>query len=227
MKILNILCEGVTEELFVKRVLKEHLSAQEVIVKAQLLLTNSKLNARGGILSYQQVKGDLQRWVKVNAGKKNEEHYYTTMIDLYALPDDFPEYKEAVKVMDVYQRVRKLEEGFGNDMNMSDFIPYIQLHEYEALVFCGLEFLPEYYPQSAQAVKKLQKVLEQFSGNPEKIDGGRATSPSKRLIQALADVRCHYDKTKTGVEIVSKVGLPALREHCCHFDAWIQRLEQI
>ena len=64
MKILNILCEGVTEELFVKRVLKEHLSAQGVIVKAQLLLTNSKLNARGGILSYQQVKGDLQRWVK-------------------------------------------------------------------------------------------------------------------------------------------------------------------
>lgn len=227
MKILNILCEGVTEELFVKRVLKEHLSAQGVIVKAQLLLTNSKLNARGGILSYQQVKGDLQRWVKVNAGKKNEEHYYTTMIDLYALPDDFPEYKEAVKVMDVYQRVRKLEEGFGNDMNMSDFIPYIQLHEYEALVFCGLEFLPEYYPQSAQAVKKLQKVLEQFSGNPEKIDSGRTTVPSKRLGDALSAVHYHYEKTRVGVEIALRVGLPALRERCRHFDAWIQRLEQI
>ena len=145
----------------------------------------------------------------------------------YALPDDFPEYKEAVKVMDVYQRVRKLEEGFGNDMNMSDFIPYIQLHEYEALVFCGLEFLPEYYSQSAQVVKKLQKVLEQFSGNPEKIDGGRTTAPSKRLSDTLSAVHYHYEKTRIGVEIALRVGLPALRERCRHFDAWMHRLEQI
>lgn len=226
-KILNVLCEGATEELFVKRVLKEHLAVHGIVVKTRLLQTNRRLNVRGGILSYPQVRGDLHLWFRENLARKSEEHHYTTMIDLYALPYDFPAYRDAAQIRDAYLRVEKLEEALQEDVDMSGFIPYIQLHEYEALVFCGLEFLPDYYPKAVSVVKNLRKALEKFSGNPELLDGGRETSPSRRLIKELADARCHYEKTKAGVEIVLRVGLSALRERCRHFDMWVRRLEEI
>ena len=55
----------------------------------------------------------------------------------------------------------------------------------------------------------------------------RLLQTNRRLINELADARCHYEKTKAGVEIVLRVGLSALRERCRHFDMWVRRLEEI
>ena len=62
--VLNILCEGQTEELFIKEVLKPFLAEKGIIAKSRLLLTNVRLDAKGGLVSYSQVKRNLSMWKK-------------------------------------------------------------------------------------------------------------------------------------------------------------------
>lgn len=221
--VLNILCEGQTEELFVKEVLKPYLAVRGIIVKSRLLMTNVKLGVKGGLISYAQAKRDLAMWVRQSQKTVSESHYFSTMFDLYALPDDFPGYERVVQG-DVYAYVRKLEAAFYNDCGIGEnFIPYIQVHEFEALVLCGLDKLKEEYPDSAEAIDTLNHVLNAFAGNPEAVDSGKATAPSKRIINVL-DGQYHYDKSKSGMAVTKSVGIDTLRARCRHFDDWISRI---
>lgn len=88
--ILHILCEGQTEERFVKEVLSPYLQQFNIYPKPILLLTSKKENARGGMLSYAQAKRDLTILQKQYRDNNSEHHIFTTMFDYYALPDDFP-----------------------------------------------------------------------------------------------------------------------------------------
>lgn len=89
-KIIHVLCEGQTEQGFVEEVLRPYLQAQGVAgVKSILITTNKKKNARGGMLSYAQAVTDLELLRKMKMDGEYERHVFTTMFDLYALPDDF------------------------------------------------------------------------------------------------------------------------------------------
>ena len=221
--VLNILCEGQTEELFVKEVLKPFLAENGIIVKSRLLLTNVRLDAKGGLVSYSQVKRNLSMWKKQTVKSVSESHYFSTMFDLYALPGDFP-CSERIIPNDVYAYVEKLEQAFYEDCGLGEkFIPYIQVHEFEALVLCGIEKLKEEYPDAAKSIDALTRVLDDFSDNPEAVDSGRMTAPSKRIINVLSGLY-HYDKPKSGMAVTKSVGIDALRRKCRHFDNWIDRI---
>lgn len=224
--ILNVLCEGQTEELFVKDVLKPYLKSLGLIVKHRLLVTSRKKNASGGMLSYQQAKNDLLLWMKEVSGNKGERHYFTTMFDLYALPNDFPGWAEAAKQKDKYAMVREIEHAFAEDMQSLLFIPYIQLHEFEALVFCGLEHLLSDYPGCQKEIEGLEEVLRSYHNNPEEIDNSPASAPSKRIAKALAK-KYKYNKPKSGAMVTNSVGIEVLRQKCRHFDEWLLKLERI
>lgn len=226
IKILNILCEGQTEELFVKTVLKPFLSSLGLVVKKRLLITSKKKNAKGGMISYQQVKGDLNKWIDEVSRKSNETHYFTTMFDWYALPNDFPGYEDASHIQDPYMQVENIEESFFADINNALFIPYIQLHEFEALLFCDISKLSKDYPNSKRKIIELTQVITKYKGNPELINSSEATAPSKRIINALKG-KYHYNKPKSGVAVTASIGLDGLRSKCSHFDSWLKKIEQI
>ena len=138
-KIIHVLCEGQTEQGFVEEVLRPYLQAQGVSgVKSILITTNKKKNARGGMLSYSQAVTDLELLRKMKVDGEYERHVFTTMFDLYALPDDFPGYEAAQAIAEPYARVASLETAFAEAINDGRFIPYIQLHEFEALLFVAL-----------------------------------------------------------------------------------------
>jgi hypothetical protein len=226
MKILHILCEGQTEEQFANSVLKKYLKGFEIVVKPIILVTSRKKNARGGLLNYHQAKTDLQLLIKQHSKKTYEQHYFTTMFDLYALPDDFPGYETASKISDCYLQVQKLEAEFATDISRNNFIPYIQLHEFEALVFCGLEHLLIDYPDMRKQVEELEKVLSEYDNNPEKINNSPVTAPSKRIIKAL-EQNHNYDKPKSGKLVTEKVGISVLKARCKHFSQWVEQLERL
>ena len=50
--------------------------------------------------------------MKEVAHNPQEKHYFTTMFDFYALPTDFPGYKEAKDIYDAYQKVQKIEKVY-------------------------------------------------------------------------------------------------------------------
>jgi hypothetical protein len=88
MKRLHVLVEGQTEETFVRDVLTAHLAAFDVHPNPVLLKTKRVKSGgafRGGVTSTEQVIGDVRRLL----GDKGAAAV-TTMIDYYALPDDFP-----------------------------------------------------------------------------------------------------------------------------------------
>lgn len=68
------------------------------------------------------------------------------MFDLYALPSNFPKYDESKKISDPYKRVEKLEHAFQEDLDEKRFIPYIQLHEFEALMLSAPEIFTYAFP---------------------------------------------------------------------------------
>lgn len=223
--ILHILCEGQTEELFVKNVLKDYLSAYNIICKPQLLLTSKQKNCRGGMLSYNQVTRDLQLMFKQFVEKETETHWFTTMFDLYKLPDDFPGYGD--EYGNVYDRIEHIEQVFAQDVNHVNFIPYIQLHEYEAIVFVGLDYLEEEYPKSGKLHKKineLRDILRRKNNNPELVNTIKA--PSKHIISALEGIH-NYNKPKIGASVAQKLKVVNLKKNCLHFAHWIGKLEKI
>ena len=76
------------------------------------------------------MKNDILRFL---AQEKSNDVFFTTMIDLYAIPNDFPGLEAAEKLRhSPTKRVEALEQAFAQDISDWRFIPYIQLHEYEA-----------------------------------------------------------------------------------------------
>jgi hypothetical protein len=226
-KIIHVLCEGQTEQGFVESVLKPYLINNGITaVKSVLVTTNKKKNACGGLVTYQHAYNDLMTMLSMNKDSNYESHVFTTMFDLYALPDDFPGYTEAHSIVDRYSRVAAFEKAFAKAIGSDRFVPYIQLHEYESLVFCGLDYLTDMYKGCKKGIEKLKEDLCLF-GNPELINDNPCTAPSKRIIKAVeGNKKTHYnyDKPKAGRYVAEMVGIESLRTKCSHFNEWIEKL---
>lgn len=224
MNYLHILCEGKSELVFASYVLSPYLIMKEIQVIPQALITNKRLNAKGGMISFSHAMRDLENMMRqFNDGEKNRR-LFTTMFDLYALPNDFPGYEQSLRYKD-YGQVEILERGFSAFVNKQNFIPYIQLHEFEALVLCNVPELVNMYPDAEKKLKQLETlIVDDYNGNTELVDNGPSTAPSKRIIQAL-DGKYRYDKPQGGKLTTSSLGIPALRTRCRHFNDWLTKIE--
>jgi hypothetical protein len=218
---LYLTVEGETENSFAQETLSPHLAKFEVEVRPRMLLTNRKLGKRGGALSFQRLKGDTIRLMKDDA---NREARFSTMIDLYGLPADYPGWNEALKKNKPADRVLELEKALAAEFGDCRFIPFVQLHEFEAFLYCDLAQVQSRIKDSDKAIAHLQKEVAGFSC-PEDINEGEATAPSKRLINHVP--RYEKLKVRVGAAAASAIGLQVLREKCPHFGQWLARLENL
>jgi len=230
---LHITAEGQTEERFVKEVLAPYLCERLVWADARCVLTskNNRLGIeyRGGwrrTSAYSTVKKDICAWMKED---RNPDVRFTTMFDLYALPKDFPGYDEAYRETDPYRRVSMLEEALAADINgeLNDlrFIPYIQLHEFEALILADPQQLEWEFLEHEKPIQHLIDMVANEGSNPELIDDGENTAPSKRIIAEIAEYA--GNKATSGPLVAGKIGMPTLCERCRHFAEWIDGLVRL
>lgn len=222
MIVVNILCEGQTEQRFAQKVLKPYLLPYNILVRTELLSGRNGNNCGGGMISYEKTKRDINLMIKSHIDNSFEKNYFTTMIDLYALPADFPGY--ANKTKDAYLWVHNIETAWIKDINHCRFIPYVELHEFETLVLCNSAKLKEEYPNSAKSIERMDEFWHKEIGdNPELVNTKLETSPSHRIISAL-EGHYRYDKVKSGTTVTNDIGIDALRLMCIHFDEWINKL---
>ena len=218
---LNIVVEGQTEETFVRDVLGPHLLHSGVVCSARCAQTGRKRGRlfKGGVVSYAQFRRDLVLWMKED---QKPEAYFSTMVDLYRLPQDFPGYSDASAGGDVHCRVASLEACFGDDIqhHLGHFVPHIQPHEFEALLFCRPALFTRRFPGREEDVQRLVGISESFP-SPEHIDD--EDPPSKRILAVLPD----YDKVADGPVLAAAIGIEALREKCEHFANWVATLEDL
>jgi hypothetical protein len=154
----------------------------------------------------------------------HKEARFSTMIDLYALPLDYPGWSEAQKKSKPADRVLVLEKALAEEIGDSRFIPFLQLHEFEALLYCDLKQIQTLIEESERGIAQLQKEVAGIAC-PEDIDDGEATAPSKRLINHVP--RYENLKVRVGATAASAIGLQVLRGKCPHFGQWLSRLEKL
>lgn len=207
---LRVLCEGATEQNFVTQVL----APSRVFARPEPLLRGT-----GGVVSFER----LRNAIKADLGRSRPHQFVTTMIDLYGLPD-FPE-AHRVEGESVMERVRRIETAMSSELPSQQFIPYIQVHEFEALLFVSLDLLPSAFPDGEADDAPRLLAASAAGRTPEEIDEGLQTAPSKRVTAVVPA----YGRLKSvaGPAIVRRIGIQRLKAACPHFSAWVTRLEQL
>ena len=222
---LYLFAEGMTELTFADTVLKPHLASWGVYLHPPVLISHAKKKGRahrGGGRKYAPMKNDIARFL---AQEKGADVFFTTMIDLYAIHSELPGLAEADTLRHMPgKRVEALEQAFFKDMDDDRFVPYIQLHEFEAYLFSDPSWFEYFYDHHERQIAALKAIAEDYS-TPELIDDGQHSAPSKRIIAELPDYK--DAKSAVGPQVAELIGLDVIRDKCPHFAAWLSKLESL
>jgi len=210
MKTVIIICEGPTEEVFCRNLLSQYLQ-NSCRIEIRLL---------GGNCNWQRIRDMAEK-----ALKQQKNALVTTFFDYYGVKTKkFPNWKETVGInkANVRERIEILENGMLEEIDSNlryRFIPYVQLHEFEALLFNNIEVFDEMFEFEQYDRAELLNILDEFP-DPEMIDQGTETSPSHRLIKIIPA----YRKVIQGNAIAEKIGIEQIRQKNKHFNDWIEQL---
>lgn len=222
---LYLFAEGRTEQTFASTVLQPHLGRHGVWLRNPVLIAHAKRRGvvhRGGGRRYGPMRDDILRFLKQD---QDAGAFFTTMIDLYAIAEDFPglaDYRRSRG--DSWARVETLEQAFSADLGDHRFLPYIQLHEFEALLFTDPAQFAVFYDDHQREIAALQGIADSVA-SPELINDGPLTAPSKRIIAHLPGYGSA--KVSVGPQVAGLIGLERLRGQCPHFADWLGRLETL
>ena len=226
MKRLLICVEGETEESFVDRILGPHLIGNGFsLVIPHLMGMGRERSQRGGVRRWSSVRQEILRHLREDAGR-----YVSTMVDYYGMPHDWPAragpFTAAMSASDRADEIeaallRDVSNEMGTDFNPDRFIPYVMMHEFEAMLFSDCQSFATAV-RRADLSMNFQAIRDEF-GSPEEIDDSPDTAPSKR-IESLMPA---YQKPTMGVQAAQNIGLEAIRSECPHFADWLERLESL
>lgn len=215
--------EGQTEESFVNEVLRDHLVSKGYYSVEARIVGNARLRERrGGIRPWPSVKKDI-----VNHLREDQDCVATTMIDYYGLPEAWPGRTRSKSLRGTEEKAFSVQDAvrddvvseMGNRFDSGRFLPFVVMHEFEALLFSDCVAFGRGIGRLDLATS-LQKIRQDFA-TPEEINDSPVTAPSKRV----RDLVPGYEKPLLGVLAVLEIGLSRIREQCPHFDRWLKQLE--
>lgn len=217
--------DGKSEQAFAQQVVAEHLAARGVFLEAALV---GKPGRKGGARTWASARGDLVRFLKMS--RSGRPVHVTTMFDYYGMPPGWPGRKETASLPFVHKAARiekamadDIRRCMGAEFDASRFVPYVQMHELEALILADPSKLGDEFPEQRQKVEALAQSIG--NADPESVNDGQTTAPSKRIIAFIPEYRRR--KASAAANVLKLIGLHALRAKCAHFDDWMNRLEEL
>jgi hypothetical protein len=224
MKRLYLTVEGQTEAGFVTDVLTPHLAGFQVFVHPPRFTgLHSRRGGRiprGGLLNtFHHALTDLRTW---QLEDQSPEARFSMMVDLYGLPNDFPGYVSGMSRPTGHEQARSLEKSLADVVGDWRFLPYLQVHEFEALVLVDPPRIASLYEVSDREIGEFRDSCAAFQ-TPEDINHGQHSHPKSRIEQVVP----RYDENVAGPLLAHDIGLPTLRARCPHFGQWLTRLEQL
>ncbi|SDF79483.1 DUF4276 family protein [Paraburkholderia phenazinium] len=214
---LIVVGEGQTEETFVRDVLAPALSANRIYASARLI--NTSREQRGGALSLERVRKFIGHTLR-----QRVDTYVTTLIDLYGLDTTFRGVTDS-KGQAPAARATRIENLLHEDViafaqcRPERFVPHVQPHEFESLLFSDVSKLCELEPGWRQQSHPLIAARAAVD-DPEWINDSPHTAPSKRLEQ----LHPRYRKVRHGPVAAARIGLDRIRAQCPHFRQWYDRI---
>ncbi len=211
--------EGRTEEIFIKNILAPYLVQYNIVLTPIII---SKPGQKGGDVRFSRVKKDIEKHLK-----QRKDTYLTLFVDYYGIKKDWPGLADAKKANSPKEKAslinqatkKKLIELFPTCHPQKRFIPYVSMHEFEALLFSSPSVLAK---KLNIAESEVNSIISEC-GEPENIDDSKLSAPSKRL-ESLSR---RFKKTTTGIAIAEKIGLVEIRKKCPIFDGWLKTLESL
>lgn len=205
-----IVCEGATEVEFVKLCLTPHLLKYDVNAYPTILQAASGRH-RGGRVT-------VERLAHFISHEYHATNRLTTLVDFYGFQGAGDRTRQELE-KDILAAAEELTTGFD-----PRFIrPYVQMHEFEGLLFSDVEkfqFVLDGWDSEVR--NTLIDIRSQFS-TPEDINNSRDTAPSKRILKAFPEGS--YNKTEHGPLIAEAIGLTMIRDQCPQFNDWMTMME--
>lgn len=214
MKRVIIICEGETEREFCKNVLSLHLMHHDIFLQAPLIK-----RSMGGVVKWSILKKEIETHLK------EPNVIVSTFIDYYGLYQkyNFPNWIEGEKIIDKNNRMDFLENAMKNDIADAikhRFIPYLQLHEFEGLLFNNIQLFYDHVPKAELVgITELKKTFNDYE-NPEMINNSKETSPSHRLKRIIKG----YNKPLYGHYFAEAIGIEQIRAKSPRFNQWIEKI---
>lgn len=191
-----VVAEGNTERDFVTKFLQDEMP--EIIFSA--------VNLEGGSVSTERVLGNVRRLLP------GKFACITTLVDFYRFKG-----ASGRCVKDVEDDMRKEACRLRVRWGRTQFLPHVQKHEFEALLFADRQEASKHLRLSDEQISQLNAI----EGKPEDIN--HKNSPSK----LIGKIHPRYNKPSNGVDIVRKIGLRKIMLECPHFAGWITELRKI
>ena len=203
---LAISVEGQTEEEFVKQFLADHLREKGVDPRP-ILLGSARGRSAGGSVSVEQLALEMKHLSKSCDA-------VTSLVDFYGFRH------KGNKTVDDLEEV--LRQELGRWWHPQKVFPYIQLHEFEGLLFSDVDAFTKLIGISHPSIQDLQNIRSQFP-TPEDINDNKDTAPSKRIAKVIP----RYKKTVYGPLLAMEIGLDKIRAECPRFNGWVTKLESL
>lgn len=211
MRRVCVICEGPTEANFVSSCLTPHLLRYGVNAYPSILRAPSGQHKGGRVT--------IERLVKHISHEYHACDRITTLVDFYGFKDRNGRSKAETEAA-IMEGVEKCTTGFDRRFIM----PYLQMHEFEALLFSKVEsFYWVLDAWSDDVLQKLKAIRVSFP-TPEHINDSPETAPSKRIMAIFGQTT--YSKTEHGPLIAEDIGLECIREECPGFNRWISAIEE-
>jgi hypothetical protein len=214
MKRVIIICEGETERVFSKNVLAPHLIHHNIFIQAPLIK-----RSMGGIVRWSILKKEIETHLQ------EPNVIVSTFIDYYGLYQkfNFPSWTDGERIIEKNTRMDFLETSMKSDIEETvrhRFIPYLQLHEFEGLLFNDIQIFYDQVPKSELVgIAELEKTFADYD-NPEMINNNRDTSPSHRLKRIIKG----YNKPLYGHYFAEAIGIEKMRTKSPRFNSWIEKI---
>jgi len=216
---IHIICEGQTEEMFVKELLQPSFIPKGIDLKPSLI---GRPGHKGGNVRFERLFLDIR-----NRLLSDSSAFCTTFFDYYGLPPDFPGKEASKGFVDIEKKSKELNKTVKRKIKQKigdaayRFIPYVQMHEFEALLFSD----PESFANSIERTdlkSYFRSIRDEFQ-SPESINDNPTTAPSKRILKRVED----YEKPIMGCIAALGISLKTMRDECELFNSWLTQLENL
>jgi hypothetical protein len=142
------------------------------------------------------------------------------MLDYYGIAPEFPGRATPVG-RTASEKAASVERACAADIDDQRFVPYLAMHEFEAMLFSVPNEIATSLGQPSLQTP-LQAIRAAFK-TPEDINDHEETAPSKRLSKLFPS----YNKPFYGELIAERIGIERIRSECAHFAAWLAKLESL
>lgn len=212
MSRICVVCEGLTEATFVKRVLAPYVYSEGSVELTPSIIKSGTGRPGGGNVTVERLASHMAREYENFDG-------VTSLVDWYGFSR-----RNADHCTQLEGQIRDEVESLVHRVDKQKLLPYVQVHEFEALLYSDVEGFRICIDGWTTAVEQsLRRVREQFK-SPEDINDDPSTCPSARIAAAFGKYR--YRKASDGPLVAEEVGIPAMRSACPRFGAWVTWLER-